>query len=159
MIAFALVAFLSAAPPPSFEVGGDLPKTGRLAVKDLKAMTPVNVTFAEKDGEHTFTAVPLIAILRSFGWDDGPAGKDVSPAAKHAGLNAVVIAFSADGYKSTFSVGELLETLGNAQVFVAWEMDGKPLPQDRGVFRILVTTDKKHSRAAYMLWKLEVKKL
>ena len=66
----------------------------------------------------------------------------MNPKQKHEGLRAVVIATSSDGFEAAFSMGELLETLGATNAVLVWEMDGKPLPEAAGPFRLVVTTDK-----------------
>src|SRR5690349_4502808 len=108
MLALPLTLFLAAA-PATLEVSGDLPKTASLTVKDLQALGSTKVRWSDHDVEQELTGVPLIAILSSLGFDDGPRGKGIAPGDKHAGLRAMVIATAADGYQAVFSAGELLE--------------------------------------------------
>jgi DMSO/TMAO reductase YedYZ molybdopterin-dependent catalytic subunit len=45
---------------------------------------------------------------------------------------------------------------GPTRAFIAWEVDGAPLPAEEGPLRLIVTTDKEGSRSAYALRTLEV---
>ncbi|MGV3625353.1 MAG: FmdE family protein [Archangium sp.] len=133
---------------------GALIKPATLTVESLKALGSVSVDWSDKSGAHTFTGVRLDKVLTANGFAEGHGGG--SPKQKHEGLRSVLVATSADGFVSVFSVGELLEGMGPSTAFLAWEMDGKPLPREHGTFRLVVPSDKRGSRSSYQLTSLRV---
>ena len=74
-------------------------------------------------------------------------------------LSTYVRATAVDGYELIFSLGELDPGLNSNEVIVADTMDGKPLADQQGPFRIVVPYDKRGVRSVRMLQPLEVVKL
>lgn len=141
-------------PAEGLRLEGALIKPTTLTVASLKALGPVTIEWSDKSGAHTFTGVRLDKLLTANGFTEGHGGG--APKQKHEGLRAVLVATSADGFVSVFSVGELLEGMGPSTAFLAWEQDGKPLPKEHGTFRLVVPTDKRGSRSSYQLTSLRV---
>lgn len=142
------------APTEGLRLEGALITPATLTVDALKALGPVTVEWSDKSGAHTFTGVRLDKVLMANGFAEGHGGG--KPKDKHAGLRAVVVATSADGFVAVFSVGELLDGMGATTALLAWEMDGKPLPEEHGAFRLVVPSDKRGSRSSYQLTELRV---
>lgn len=53
---------------------------------------------------------------------------------------------SADGYEVIFSLPELDSAFTNRVIILADQMDGSPLPANKGPFRIIVPGEKKPAR-------------
>jgi DMSO/TMAO reductase YedYZ molybdopterin-dependent catalytic subunit len=151
-----LIAVLCLAASPTLKLEGDLVKPATLSVNELEAHGAVAVDFKDKSGEHRGIGVRLDKVLLKQGFAEGPMGPQVNPKQKHEGLRAAVIATASDGFEAVFSMGELLETLGATNAVLVWEMDGKPLPDAVGPFRLVVTTDKGSSRSLHQLTSLRV---
>jgi DMSO/TMAO reductase YedYZ molybdopterin-dependent catalytic subunit len=70
----------------------------------------------------------------------------------------VVVAIARDGYRAVFSWPELANTAGGAQVMVAYERDGAPLPANEGPFAIHAPADTRSGpRHVKWLQRLEVR--
>lgn len=155
-----LLLVLSAAPDagvaPSVSLSGALVRPASLDVVTLEAMGPVTRTWRDKKGEHQVKGVRLDTVLLKQGYSEGATGPQVKPLEKHAGLRSAVVARAADGFEAVFSVGELLGTLGKTEVLLVWEVDGAPLADAMGPFRLVVTSDALPSRSLYQLRSLEM---
>lgn len=46
--------------------------------------------------------------------------------------------------------------MGPTRALLVWKMDGKPLPETMGPFRLVVLTDQEPSRSVFQLVKLEI---
>ncbi len=150
------IALAQAPAAPSLEVAGALPKTGKLALKDLEALKPEKATWTERGKQVEVEGVPLGKILTASGFSPGPMGKDVAPAEKRPGYKKVVVVTSKDGFQAVFSCAELAEDMGPTRALLVWKMDGKPVPPEQGPLRLLVLTDKEPSRSAWSVEKIEV---
>jgi hypothetical protein len=75
------------------------------------------------------------------------------------GLSTYVLAKAHDGYEVVFSLAELDADFGDAHIIIADKEDGKPLPGERGPFRLAVANDKRAARSIRMLEELEVVRL
>lgn len=139
-----------------FEVAGDLPRTGALSQEKLAALGAEEVRFEGHGGAHTMTGVSLWKVLQAFGFTPGPMGKAVPPAEKRAGYRKVIVASAGDGFQAVFSTAELAEALGKTRVYVAYKMDGQPLPGETGPFRLVVPTDGEPSRSLHGLRVLRI---
>jgi DMSO/TMAO reductase YedYZ molybdopterin-dependent catalytic subunit len=83
-------------------------------------------------------------------------GKDVPVRDKRKGWKMAVRASAPDGFEAILSCAELFETMGPTRALIAWKIDGKPLPADRGPLRLVVLTDQEPSRSVHSVSKLEV---
>ncbi|MFC3712015.1 hypothetical protein ACFOMD_05500 [Sphingoaurantiacus capsulatus] len=70
-------------------------------------------------------------------------------------LAGTVTAMARDGYRVTFSLGEIDKSLGKAPVLVATQCNGAPLGED-GPYRLIVSGDSRPARAARMIERLVV---
>lgn len=70
----------------------------------------------------------------------------------------VVVAVARDGYRAAFSWPELVNTEGGAQVMVAYERDGQPLPPGDGPLAVMAPADQRTGpRHVKALARLEVR--
>jgi len=117
----------------------------------LESLGPLSIVWSDKDGEHTYTGVPLIALLKNLGFEAGRHGADVPVGEKFLGYRQIVIATARDGFTATFSCAELDPDNGLTEAYVVWKKDGAPLPDERGPFRVIVKSDKLGARSVYQL--------
>jgi DMSO/TMAO reductase YedYZ molybdopterin-dependent catalytic subunit len=157
LAAFSLATLGAAAPGPSeVALSGDVPNNATLTVAELEKLGPETASWSDNDQSHAVYGVVLEKILAQAGFAPGPKGKGVSTRDKRAGLKKILRVSAADGFEAIFSLGELLEEVGNTKAMLIWKMDGKPLPASAGVFRVVVLTDKEPSRSIYKVSTMEV---
>ena len=68
----------------------------------------------------------------------------------------VVIATATDSFRTTFSLGELAESLGPTRAWLAIGTTAGELPVAEGPYRLVIPTDKRPSRGARMVVALDV---
>jgi sulfur carrier protein ThiS len=78
-----------------------------------------------KDQEHTARCIPLLALVEA-------AQPRLDPQQKNHRVGFVVVVRARDGYTSSFSLAELAADLGGRKVWIALDVDGKPLPESEG---------------------------
>jgi hypothetical protein len=98
----------------------------------------------------TYSGVPLIDLLAHLGV---PHGKTLMGKA----LAEYVVATGSDGYKSVVALGEIDPDFHPGIVLIADHLDGKPLGDKTGPFRLVVSEDKKQARSVRNLVSIEVK--
>ncbi len=111
-----------------------------LTVADLQAMARKTLTVVnphEKKIEK-YEGVALEEILRKAGVPQGDALR--GPA-----MATYVLAEAADGYRVVFSLAELDAGIADAEVIVADTMDGAPLGDKLGPFRLVAPHEKRRS--------------
>lgn len=123
--------------------------TARLEAAQLAALPRDTASFAFHGGQrHRFSGPRLLAVLRAAGVPvDSLRGR---------GLVQYVVAEARDGYRTLFSIGELLADLGNTPVIVADTMDGAALPAEDGPFRLIVPADRRPARSARQVTRIHV---
>jgi hypothetical protein len=139
-----LLALLLAAPgadAPSITVAGPDGKTRAFTVPDLEAMAPreIEATDPHPKTSATYTVVPLGALLAQVGAPSGDAMRGKA-------LAAYVTADARDGYRVVFGAAELDAGVRDADVFLAFRKDGKPIDDAQGPFRLVVPKDKRGAR-------------
>jgi DMSO/TMAO reductase YedYZ molybdopterin-dependent catalytic subunit len=92
------------------------------------------VRYTMKDEEHTAKAVPLWTLVEA-------ARPRFDPQQKNHRVACAIVLRARDGYTAAFSLTELAPDLGNQKVWLALDVDGKPLPKDDGPVRLLVPGD------------------
>lgn len=123
-----------------FTVGGEVEKSLTLSIDDLLKLTSIEVIGKDKDGiEHLFKGVPLVEILKS-------AGTPFGTALRGKNLTKYILIQAQDGYKVLFSLPEIDPEFSNEVILLAYQVDGKSLPEGEGPFRLVVPNDKKHAR-------------
>jgi DMSO/TMAO reductase YedYZ molybdopterin-dependent catalytic subunit len=122
-----------------------------LTVADLQAMprkTLMVVNPHEKKTEK-YEGVALEEILRKAGVPQGDALR--GPA-----MATYVLAEAADGYRVVFSLAELDAGIADSEVIVADTMDGAPLGDKLGPFRLVAPHEKRPARWVRMLRSITV---
>jgi hypothetical protein len=100
--------------------------------------------------QETYGGVPLIDLLAKLGVAHG---KDLMGKA----LGQYVVATGSDGYRSVVALGEVDPEFHPGTVLIADTMDGKPLDEKAGPFRLVVTEDKRPARSVRNLVKVELR--
>ncbi len=139
---FATLPLARADTPAAFQVAGAVGKprawTAAQLPKELSAGVQT-VTYTLKGTAHTAHAVPLWAVVQ--------AGQpQTNPQIKRHLLQFVASVRGRDGYTVDFTLGEISPDFGANAVWVAWDEDGKPLPEDAGPVELLVPGDKRAAR-------------
>jgi DMSO/TMAO reductase YedYZ molybdopterin-dependent catalytic subunit len=121
-------------------VKGEVTHPLKLSSADLANMRRVEVRAADRDGkEHLFSGVALADILRQ-------AGVTLGAELRGENMAKYLLIKSGDGYEVLFSLPELDSTFTNRVVMLADQMDGNPLPANKGPFRVIVPGEKKPAR-------------
>ncbi len=97
----------------------------------------------------TYSGVPLIDLLAHLGV---PHGNTLRGKA----LANYIVATGSDGYKSVVALAEIDPEFHPGQVLVCDAMDGKPLGDKTGPFRLIVSEDKRPARSVRNLVSIEV---
>ncbi len=105
----------------------------------------------------TLTGASLQKVLEALGHGPGPEGKDVPKAKKHSGHRKVVIAHARDGYEAVFSSAELDERVGTTRALIVWAVDGKPVEEKDGPFKLAVISDRSSARSIHQLDRIDVR--
>jgi Oxidoreductase molybdopterin binding domain len=127
-----------------------------LSIADLRALGEVEVAWTHKGNVRTFSAVPLEAVLRSFGVEPGEMASAPSTAEKRAAWKFAVVATATDGFQATFSVAEVFRGMGPTEAYVAVAEGGQPLSDESGPLRLVVPTDGEGSRSIHNLVRLTI---
>jgi hypothetical protein len=123
-----------------------------LSLDELKAMPHITVTFhnAHTNADETYSGVRLADLLAKIG---APLGK----ALRGKELANYVVATGSDGYKAVLALGEVDPSFHPGEVLVADTMNGKPLDQHSGPFKLVVTEDTRPARSVRNLVSIELK--
>lgn len=136
----------------TLEVAGDVTKALTITPADLKAMPRTNVTVSDAGKDTSYEGVLVGELLQRAG---APVGRDLSGKA----VASYVRASAKDGYQVVFSLAELDPGFTSNDIIVADTVDGKPLFDYQGPFRIVAPKDKRGARSIRMLQRLEVVRL
>jgi hypothetical protein len=114
----------------------------------------VTATNTHEKKTAAYSCVPLRELLKDAGV---PAGENL----RGKTLTTCVVVTASDGYQVSFSIAELDEGIGNAQVLVADSEDGKPFEQKTGAdktgpLRLIVPADKRPARWVRMVKTIRV---
>lgn len=152
-VALLLISFAAAAPATAqlapLTLTGQVLRPGPRDTTALARFGADTLTHTVRGSPVRFRGVSLWRLLQD-------AGLATDSTIKSDALRKVVIATARDGYRVVFSVGELDPSVGGAPVLIAWERDGRPLPEDRGPYQLIVPTDRRPARSMYQLERLEV---
>jgi DMSO/TMAO reductase YedYZ molybdopterin-dependent catalytic subunit len=122
-------------------IGGDVEKRLSLTREDLLHMPrkTLKVMNPHENKEETYEGVLLAELLKRAGV---PQGAQLRGAA----MATYVQADAADGYRVIFSLAELDADFQDSDVIVADTMNGAPLDDKTGPFRLVVPHDKRPAR-------------
>jgi hypothetical protein len=128
------------------EITGDVPHPRTFQEQEWKQLKHVALTAtnAHDKTTATYSGVPLRELLKDAGV---PSGESLRGKA----FSTTVVVSATDGYQVAFSIAELDESVGNLQVLVADNEDGKPLAQGAGPLRLVVPSDKRPARWVRMV--------
>jgi hypothetical protein len=137
---------LAQVPSATLAVRGDIQKPAEWTVEALKqqfAKQAQTVKFTTGDKqERVGTGIPLYSLIQE-------AAPKLEKTPKHYDLSFFVILEARDGYRVYFSLAELTPQCGHAQVWLDWDVDGKPLSGDEAPLRLVVSSDQGHDRYIY----------
>jgi hypothetical protein len=142
----------AAAPAETLVIAGDVTQALNITPADLKAMPRTMVTVSEEGRQISYEGVLVGELLKRAG---APVGRDLSGKA----VATYVRATAKDGYQVVFSLAELDPAFTPNDIIVADTIDGKPLFDYQGPFRIVAPHDKRGARSIRMLQRLEVVRL
>jgi DMSO/TMAO reductase YedYZ molybdopterin-dependent catalytic subunit len=148
-LALALIAALRA---QSLNIAGDVATPLTLTKADLAKMTRTSTTFHDEGTETTYEGVLLYDILKQAG---APLDKQLMGKA----LTSYILADARDGYQVLYALADVDPNFGNNKIIVADTVNGKPLFEYQGPFRLVVPGDKKGARSIRMLEKITVVRL
>jgi hypothetical protein len=72
-------------------------------------------------------------------------------------LTKYMLVKCADGYEVLFSLAELDSSFTDRTVIIADESEGKPLPLEKGPFRLIVPGEKKPARCSFQVTELAIR--
>lgn len=151
MIAFLCVASSAQAQtttPPALEISGEVLNPLSLTVADLTKMPQAKLKAKDRDhAEHEYSGVMVIEVLKA-------AGATVGAQLRGENLAKYVLVTAADNYQVLYALPELDPEFTDDVVLLATAVDGKPLQQGEGPFRLVNPADKKHAR-----WIREIKNI
>lgn len=137
--------------PASLRVAGNVATPLSLSAKELKAMprTTLKVLNPHENKEETYEGVAVQELLRR-------AGVPQNEKLRGAAMASYVLAEASDGYAVLYSLAELDAGFQNSEVIVADTMNGLPLSEKQGPFKMVAPHDKRPARWIRMLKSLTV---
>ena len=152
-------AFVSAQVPSQgtaaapLSIAGDVRTPLSILPAELKAMPRTTVEVKDEDGRPVkYEGVLVGELLKRAG---ATLGGDMRGNA----MTTYVLASASDGYQVLFSLAELDPAFTSSEVIVADTIDGKPLFDYQGPFRIVSPRDARPARSIRMLQRLDVVRL
>ncbi|MBC7798252.1 MAG: molybdopterin-dependent oxidoreductase [Pyrinomonadaceae bacterium] len=127
-------------------------KSVEFKMSDLAKLTRRDLKIKSVDNkETTFSGFELREVLQLAGvkFGDDLRGKR---------LAEYLLVEAADGYKAVFALTELDAAFTDKIILLADKRDGKPLGNDEGVLRIVVSDEKKQARSVRQVVALKIKK-
>jgi hypothetical protein len=123
-----------------------------LKAADLKSLPRITaiVHNPHTNADETYAGVRLSELFSKMA---APLGSELRGKA----LSAYIVATGSDNYRAAFSLAEIDPAFHPGEVFVADEMNGKPLDAHSGPFKLVVTEDKRPARSVRNLVSLELK--
>jgi hypothetical protein len=118
------------APDGTLVIAGDVTQTLIITPADLKTMPRTTVTVNEEGRQVNYDGVLVGELLKRAG---APVGRDLSGKA----IATYVRTIAKDGYQVVFSLAELDPAFTPSDIIVADMIDGKPLFDYQGPFRIV----------------------
>lgn len=141
-----------ATPTRTLVIAGDVVRPLTLTPAEFKALPRTRVEIKEDAKTTAYEGVLVGELLKRAG---APAGNDMRGNA----VASYVIASATDGYQVVFSAAELDPGFTNNDVIVADMVDGKPLFDYQGPFRIVAPRDTRGARSIRMLERIELVRL
>ena len=138
-------------PSAILRVGGNVGTPLSLSSNDLKALPrkTLKVMNQHENKEETYEGVAVQELLRK-------AGVPQDGKLRGSAMATYVLAEAADGYSVLYSLAELDSDFQDSEVIVADTMDGSPLGEKQGPFKMVAPHDKRPARWIRMLKSLTV---
>ena len=152
LILFVLLSGFAAAraTEPALELIGAGPSAITVSPRTVATLAGIerDVTFATSKGPSTahYRGVLL--------WDVLQANKVFDGLDLKAQLAKTILVNARDGYRISFSIGEIHPDFGNLPLLLVTAIDGKPLDQD---WRLVAPGDKRGARAVRDVVKIELR--
>ena len=148
---FRTVAAQATKEASQLKVGGGVSTPLTLTVADLKAMprTTLHVENPHDKKSEVYEGVLLEELLRKAG---APHGEQL----RGPLMTSYVVAEGSDGYRVLFSLAELDADFMASEVLVADTVDGGPIDEKRGPFRLIAPHDKRPARWVRILKSITV---
>ena len=133
------------------KVGGAVATPLTLSVADLKAMprTTLHVENPHEKKSEVYEGVLLEELLRRAGAAHGEQIRGPL-------MTTYVVAEASDGYRALFALAEVDSGFMNSEILVADTVDGSPIDEKRGPFRLVAPHDKRPARWVRMLQSITV---
>ena len=145
-------AFAQTAPATAeLRISGAVSTPLVLTLADIKKMPRKKLTGVNPHDKKTeaYEGVLLEEVLRKAGV---PQGENL----RGPSMATYVLAEAADGYRVVFSLAELDSGILDSEVIVADTMDGAPLGEKQGPFRLVAPHEKRPARWVRMLKSITV---
>lgn len=127
---------------PFIKVYGEVTKPLKLYKDDLDKMKRITVMLQDRTGApHSYAGVPVQALMEMAGVT---TGKNL----RGENLSKYLMVKSGDNYQVLFSLAELDSGFTDRVVILADEFEGKPIPDGKGPFRLVVPGEKKPARSS-----------
>jgi DMSO/TMAO reductase YedYZ molybdopterin-dependent catalytic subunit len=121
-------------------VEGEVKKTIKVTIDELIKLPTAEIKGKDKDGiEHLYKGVALVEIVKAVG---APLGAQL----RGENLAKYIVVQASDGYQVIFSLPEIDPEFSDEVILLAYQVDGRLLPNGEGPFRLVVPHDKKHAR-------------
>ena len=158
-VVLAVVLTLAQQPAPTpqnnssavLRVGGSVATPLSLSANDLKTLPrmTLKVLNHHENKEETYEGVAVQELLRR-------AGVPQNEKLRGSAMATYVLAEAADGYSVLYSLAELDSDFQDSEVIVADTMNGSPLEEKQGPFKMVAPHDKRPARWIRMLKSLTV---
>jgi DMSO/TMAO reductase YedYZ molybdopterin-dependent catalytic subunit len=148
-LALSLLAPLNA---QNLTIAGDLTKPLTLTQADLAKMPRTSVALNDHGADSTYEGVLLYDILKK-------AGAPLDTQLMGKALASYVLAEARDGYQVVYTLSELDPSFTGNKIIVADTVNGQPLSENQGPFRIVVPNEKKPARSIRMLERITLVRL
>jgi DMSO/TMAO reductase YedYZ molybdopterin-dependent catalytic subunit len=146
------LAFVTVLRAQNLTIAGDLATPLTLTKADLAKMPRTSAAFNDEGTETNYQGVLLYDILKQAG---APLDKQLMGKA----LATYILAEARDGYQVVYALADIDPNFGANKILVADTVNGKPLFDYQGPFRLVVPGDKKGARSIRMLEKISVVRL
>jgi DMSO/TMAO reductase YedYZ molybdopterin-dependent catalytic subunit len=145
------IVFAQTAAPAELRINGAVATPLVLTIADLKSMPRKKLTVVNPHDKKTeaYEGVLLEEVLRKAGVAQGEN-------LRGAAMASYVLAEAADGYRVVFCLAELDSGILDSEVMVADTMDGAPLGEKQGPFRLVAPHEKRPARWVRMLKSITV---
>ena len=135
-----IIGHTSKAQIASVKISGEVISPMTINDDDLHKFAQTTIIRKDHDGhDHTYIGVILAEILKKAG---ATLGSDL----KGKNLAKYILVIANDNYQVVFALAELDKAFTDRTIILADQVDGKPLPQGEGPFRIIVQDEKKPAR-------------